>query len=229
MAIAMADKRTDQLCTFRLGNLFLGIDVLDVREVLQTAEITEVPHAHEAVEGLINLRGQIATAINLRRRLEVEHEVLVSSTPDSAADQHEPASHAPSHAEAGDEGGEEHTLDLDDVFGAGSDAEAAHESTEANTLAHSLNGEPGSELADRSGLPLHVVIMSDDEPVTLMVDAIGDVVDVDRTTYEVPPPTLTGPARRFIRGAYKMDGELLLLLDLQRLVTLEDHSEVIED
>ncbi|HXW96695.1 MAG TPA: chemotaxis protein CheW [Gemmatimonadales bacterium] len=58
-----------QFCTFRLGDLFLGIDVLQVQEVLRTQAMTRVPLAPRAVRGLINLRGQIVTAIDLRERL----------------------------------------------------------------------------------------------------------------------------------------------------------------
>lgn len=63
----MAGER--QFCTFRLGDLFLGIDVLQVQEVLRTQAMTRVPLAPRAVRGLINLRGQIVTAIDLRERL----------------------------------------------------------------------------------------------------------------------------------------------------------------
>ena len=62
----------NQLCTFRLGPLYLGINVTEVREVLLQADVTSVPHADDVVEGLINLRGQIATCIDLRRRLGLE-------------------------------------------------------------------------------------------------------------------------------------------------------------
>jgi hypothetical protein len=50
--------------------LFFGVEVLQVQEVLRYQEMTRVPLAPEVVEGLINLRGQIVTAIDMRRRLE---------------------------------------------------------------------------------------------------------------------------------------------------------------
>ncbi len=46
-----------------------GVDVQTVQEVIRYQEMTEVPLAPEAVCGLINLRGQIVTAIDLRKRL----------------------------------------------------------------------------------------------------------------------------------------------------------------
>ncbi len=58
-----------QLCTFSLGGLFMGVDVLRVQEVLRPQEMTPVPLAPPVVRGLINLRGQVVTAMDLRRRL----------------------------------------------------------------------------------------------------------------------------------------------------------------
>lgn len=62
-------RRSAQYCTFWVADLFLGVDVLNVQEVLRHQEMTAVPRAPEVVQGLINLRGQIVTAIDLRRRL----------------------------------------------------------------------------------------------------------------------------------------------------------------
>lgn len=58
-----------QLCTFHLGDLLFGVDIRNVREVVQRQEMTRVPLAHDAIAGLINLRGEIVTVIDLRRRL----------------------------------------------------------------------------------------------------------------------------------------------------------------
>ena len=136
-----------QLCTFRLGDLFLGVDVLDVQEVLYHADVTTVPHAPEAVSGLINLRGQIATTIDLRCRLGVE--------------------------------------------------------------------PPEDEKR-----PTHVVVRSAGESVSLLVDAIGDVLEVDPDLYEAPPETMDDATAELILGAYKLEEELLLILDVARVVSI---------
>jgi purine-binding chemotaxis protein CheW len=60
---------TRQLCTFRVGPFFYGVDVLDVQEVISAQPLTRVPLASRELRGLINLRGQIVAAIDLRRRL----------------------------------------------------------------------------------------------------------------------------------------------------------------
>ncbi len=142
----MADER--QVCTFYLGGEYFGIDVLSVQEVIRAQPMTRVPLAPGCVRGLINLRGQIVTAVDLRRRLGM---------PDRAA-----------------------------------------------------------------GDPLNVVVRTDDGAVSLLVDDIGDVLAVSRADFERPPETLRGPARALVRGAYKLDGRLLLVLDAQRAVELTE-------
>ena len=63
---------TSQFCTFYLDKLLFGVELKGVQEVIRTLEMTKVPLAPEVVSGLINLRGQIVTAVDLRRRLELE-------------------------------------------------------------------------------------------------------------------------------------------------------------
>ena len=141
----MSDQR--QYCTFFLDGHYFGIDVLEVQEVIRSQEMTRVPLAPAVVRGLINLRGQIVTAIDLRRRLDM---------PD----------------------------------------------------------RPEGEL------PVNVVVRTDDGALSLLVDEIGDVLQVPEEAFERPPETLRGTARELIRGAYKLDGRLLLILDTDRAVNL---------
>ena len=60
---------TQQYCTFFVADRFLGVDVKCVQEVMRYQEMTPVPLASAVVSGLINLRGQIVTALDLRARL----------------------------------------------------------------------------------------------------------------------------------------------------------------
>lgn len=139
---------TRKLCTFRVGDLYLGVDVLDVQEVLYHQEITEVPGSHETVSGLINLRGQVAAALDLRARFKL-----------------------PSRAE---------------------------------------------------GLqPVHVVVRSNGEAVSLLVDEIIDVTDVRTEDFEEAPETVPEATRKLIMGAYKLKEHLLFTLDIDRTVQLE--------
>jgi purine-binding chemotaxis protein CheW len=69
-------------------------------------------------------------------------------------------------------------------------------------------------------LPMNVVVRVDDEPVSLLVDAIGDVAHVSVEQFEEPPETMTGPGRSLVTGAYKLDNRLLLALDVARAVDI---------
>lgn len=141
----MADVK--QFATFYLDKLLFGVEVEKVQEVIRYQEMTRVPLASAVVTGLINLRGQIVTALDLRRRLEFT--------------------------------------------------------------------ERG---ADR--LPMNVVVRTGEEAVSLLVDEIGDVLEVEDQTFEAPPETLQGVARELIRGAYKLKDRLLLVLDTEKTVNI---------
>ena len=135
-----------QYCTFYLDRLCLGVEVTKVQEVIRWQPTTRVPLAPDVVGGLINLRGQIVTAVDLRRRLELP-------------------------------------------------ARADHQ-------------------------PMNVVIRTDDGVVSLLVDEIGEVVEVAESVFERCPETVQGVARELIRGAYKTKGQLLLVLDTDRAIAV---------
>jgi purine-binding chemotaxis protein CheW len=65
------------------------------------------------------------------------------------------------------------------------------------------------------------VIRTEDGAVAVLVDEIGEVVEVAEDAFEVPPETLRGAARHLIPGAYKLPGRLLLVLDADRAVSAE--------
>ena len=138
-------QSSGQFATFFVADLFFGVDVLRVQEVLCFQHMTCVPQAPEVVEGLINLRGQIVTAIDMRRRL-------------------------------------------------------------------------GLPVRPEGESPMNMVVRTTDGAVSLLVDEIGDVLDVDSATYEKPPENLDRQAREIIRGVYKMQDRLLLVLDTERTV-----------
>ncbi len=67
----MTPAGTRQFCTFTLDGGWFGVEVERVQEVLVSREISPVPFCPDAVAGLINLRGQIVTAFDLRRCLDM--------------------------------------------------------------------------------------------------------------------------------------------------------------
>ncbi|HEY3272265.1 MAG TPA: chemotaxis protein CheW [Methanocella sp.] len=69
MAAKNSSASDMQLVVFRLGNEEFGADISQVREIIRAGEITSIPQAPDYIHGVINLRGQVTTVVNLRRRL----------------------------------------------------------------------------------------------------------------------------------------------------------------
>jgi purine-binding chemotaxis protein CheW len=87
------------------------------------------------------------------------------------------------------------------------------------------------ELRHRLGLrprpsgdpPVHVVVRSHGEPVSLVVDREGEVVEIDDRSAEPVPETVSPTIRSFLTEAHQLDGPLLLVLDAERAITLSDN------
>ena len=61
-------EKDHQVVGFRIGNETYGVRIGSVREIVRVPEITIVPNAPEAIEGVINLRGKIIPVVDLRKR-----------------------------------------------------------------------------------------------------------------------------------------------------------------
>ena len=55
-----------QIASFHLGDMLLGIDLNHIHEINRLVDVTPVPHAHKAVRGVINLRGDVVSVVDLR-------------------------------------------------------------------------------------------------------------------------------------------------------------------
>lgn len=148
----MIMAHTSQFCTFYLDKLLFGVELKGVQEVMRALEMTRVPLAPAVVKGLINLRGQIVTAVDLRRRLELQ-----PAPPDTQA--------------------------------------------------------------------MNVVVRSEDGAVSLLVDEIGDVVEVDETSFETPPETLRGSVRNVILGVHKLNERLMHVLDIEKACQMAEGAK----
>jgi purine-binding chemotaxis protein CheW len=71
---------------------------------------------------------------------------------------------------------------------------------------------------------MNLVVRTDDGLVSFLVDEIGDVVEADEEDFEPPPATLRGPARGLLRGVYKLQGRLMLVLDAERVLNCGEDS-----
>jgi purine-binding chemotaxis protein CheW len=127
--------------TFYVGDILVGVDITLVEEINRHVDETPVPHAPSFVCGVLNLRGDVVTVVDLRMIL-------------------------------------------------GLPAAKPGESTRA------------------------VIVRSRDEQIGLRVDRIADVVRSRREDIDPVPPNLSGVDGRLFRGVYKLEGELLAILDV---------------
>jgi purine-binding chemotaxis protein CheW len=132
-----------QYATFEVCGHYLGIAVLEVQEVLREQQLTPVPLAPPVIAGLINLRGQIVPALEMRALLDLPERSAAEST-------------------------------------------------------------------------LSVVLRTEDGPVSLQVDEIGEVLDIDQASFDAPPLNLEPHIRRCLSGVCQAGERLLLVLDAGR-------------
>jgi purine-binding chemotaxis protein CheW len=69
LIMSQMDEETALVSTFNLGQALFGINTLEVQEVVPLGRLTPVHHASEYISGIINLRGQIVTVIDLACKL----------------------------------------------------------------------------------------------------------------------------------------------------------------
>lgn len=80
------ESEASQFCTFYVGKYFLGIEIMNVQEVLRKQNISYVPLSPKKIRGLINLRGEIITAVdmwthlNLEKDTDKETNIIIKST-----------------------------------------------------------------------------------------------------------------------------------------------------
>lgn len=135
----------EQVCTFRLDNLLLGIGVGEVHEVLLSQTLTPVPLAHPVVAGLLNMRGNIVVAVDLRRVLH---------------------------------------------------------------------------LPERTGAPppVNIIVRNGMGLLSLQVDEVGDVMEVESRMFTPPPDTTSAETKNLFRGAFQLPEKLLLVFDTNRTI-----------
>lgn len=132
---------TQDFVTMTVAGQAFGIPVLHVRDVLGPQRITRVPLAPPEIEGSLNLRGRIVTAVNMRQRLQLAK----SDCPEKA---------------------------------------------------------------------MAVVVEYEDEPYSLLVDEVGEVLRLSDRQRDTNPATLDAKWRQIADGLYRLDGSLLIVLNI---------------
>lgn len=147
------DDTIIQWVTFRLEGEKYGIKVMQVQEVLRMTEIAPVPGAPHYVLGIINLRGNVVTVIDTRRRF----------------------------------------------------------------------GLPDVENDDETRI---VIVEANNNVVGILVDSVTEVVDLKISEIETAPNVGNDESSKYIQGVSSRDDELLILVDVNKLLSDEEWQEV---
>ena len=147
------DDSIIQWVTFHLENEKYGIKVMQVQEVLRLTEIAPVPGAPHYVLGIINLRGNVVTVIDTRRRF----------------------------------------------------------------------GLPDVDSNDETRI---VIVEADNNVVGILVDSVAEVVDLKMSEIETAPNVGNDESSKYIQGVSSRDDELLILVDVNKLLSSEEWQEV---
>ena len=139
----MTGHQCKQFSTFYIANRFYGIDVTEVQEIAKPLPITPIHLAPNYILGLINLRGQIATAIGMAELFEIEN--------------------------------------------------------------------------NSSAAKMSVVCKYEGSLLSLLVDQIGDVIEVEDASFEEVPATIEGTTKRFLKGIYKTSDAILSVIEINKI------------
>ena len=139
-----------ELATFQVGEALCGMEIRQIQEINRLNQMTRVPQASEDVLGILNLRGQIVTIIDLARRL-----------------------------------------------GLGS--------------------------TEPTGEARIIIVNTPGGKVGILVHRISDVVAVDLEHREPPPANMRGIQGRFFTGVCKRETGLIGLLNIDRVLSLDDN------
>ena len=80
MSAEERSKSEIQLVVFKIGDEEFGVEINQVREIVKLVAITRMPKAPQFIEGVVNLRGQIITVIDLAKRLDLPSQGRTEST-----------------------------------------------------------------------------------------------------------------------------------------------------
>jgi len=142
-----------QWVTFRLGGETYGVNVMQVQEVLRYTDVAGVPGAPSYVLGIINLRGNVVTVMDTRKRFSLDQ----------------------------------------------------------------------GEITDATRI---VIVETGEHTVGILVDSVAEVVYLKQSEIENPPNTGHDETARFIQGVCNKNDELLILVELEKLLTGDEWSEI---
>ncbi len=146
-SIAIQTDTTIQLATFYLEEMLIGIELETVQEINRNIELTPVPHSPEFIKGIINLRGNVVTVIDLRIIL----------------------------------------------------------------------GLTKTDITENTSV---VIVNHENEQIALLVNKVADVIYAQTDLLETPPANLTDTESKYFKYIYKMEKELLMVLNITEILNI---------
>jgi purine-binding chemotaxis protein CheW len=138
--------QSTQCVTFYIGESLLGVPIQQIEEINRLIDLTPVPHGPAYVRGVVNLRGEVVTVVDLRTILGLDRIAMTRDT-------------------------------------------------------------------------RNVILNFNGEHVGLVVDRVADVVTADADDIDRPPANLSSADGRFYCGVYKLESELMVLLNVEQVLT----------
>jgi purine-binding chemotaxis protein CheW len=138
--------QSTQCVTFYIGDSLLGVPIQQIEEINRLVDLTPVPHGPDYVRGVINLRGEVVTVVDLRTILGLDRIEMTRDT-------------------------------------------------------------------------RNVILNFDGEHVGMVVDRVADVVTARTDDIDRPPANLSNADGRFYCGVYKLESELMVLLNVEQVLT----------
>jgi purine-binding chemotaxis protein CheW len=205
--VAQSAENLSEFVTFNIADQLFGIPVLIVQDILLPENIASIPLAPPEVRGSINLRGRIVTVIDVRVRLGLERRDIASARTAAQLEQRIVDEAAQADARAIAAGG----TAMSDAEHAAAAEERAHEAIE-------------SAKRKRREHMMAVTVEHKNDLYTLLVDSVGDVISLSKKSYEGNPSTLDPLWREFASGVYRLDKQLMVVLDVDRLLDLKGQA-----
>jgi len=189
-----------EFVTFNIAGQLFGIPVLIVQDILLPESIASIPLAPPEVRGSINLRGRIVTVIDVRVRLGLNRRAI------NAKDESRVEAANKKDRDSAAERGEEYVENKSEKPQPDNDTTV----TEISAVEEVKSKKQNHMMA--------VTVEHHNELYTLLVDSVGDVIALSKENYEGNPSTLDPLWREFAGGVYRLEGKLMVVLDVERLL-----------
>ena len=214
-----------QVLIFELAKKFFSIDLMDVKEILDSFKIRKLPNSNIYIEGLLNLRGEIIPVINLQKRLDLENITVedLSKTLDQISEEKSTQKKVEQGLnKSEDSKNEENEIKVfNEINKYGFNQNINNSSEDLIKKEDIKEDSKNSEQKEnelKNNFDRTIVVCSMKEGLGgIIVDRIVKVTYLDENQYEEAPKLLRFIGDKFIKGFVKIDNQIIVTLDIDSL------------